>query len=68
MVNATGGTGEIQLADAGNSFIGSVSLTNSGSGEVSIADISPLIFSDTSVGTGALTVTAPGISQVYLGR
>ncbi|RDH83866.1 MAG: hypothetical protein DIZ80_06950 [endosymbiont of Galathealinum brachiosum] len=57
------GVGVIALAE-NNQFAGPVSLNNSGNNNVSITDVDNIVFGNTSVGEGSLTVNAVGISQV----
>jgi fibronectin-binding autotransporter adhesin len=57
------GTGAITLTDAGNDFVGAVSLSNSGANDVSVSDANALVLGASTLGSGALTLTATGISQ-----
>ena len=58
------GANAITLADANNDFSGTVTLSNSGANDVSIANQGGLELGQSAVGSGALTVAAAGgISQ-----
>ncbi len=55
----TAGANAITLTQA-NTFVGTVAVTNSGANDVAITNTGPLKFGASSVGSGALTVTAGG--------
>ena len=57
------GSGTITLTDAGNDFTGAVSLSNSGANDVAVSDAGALMLGASTIGSGALTLTATGISQ-----
>ncbi|ULX58047.1 filamentous hemagglutinin N-terminal domain-containing protein, partial [Ectothiorhodosinus mongolicus] len=57
------GAGEITLANAGNNFTGSVALNNSGAHAIALTNSGALELGASSVGTGAVTLTATGITQ-----
>src|SRR6185312_10514065 len=63
------GAHPITFTDTGNSFTGNVSLTNRGANDVALTNSTgltnsaALILGNVSVGTGALTLTGPGITQ-----
>ena len=57
------GSGTITLTDAGNDFTGAVSLSNSGANDVAVSDVGALMLGASTIGSGALTLTATGISQ-----
>ncbi len=59
-----GGAGVIDLSNAGNDFTGPVSLNNSGANDVVLTDANGLILGTSTLGSGALTVNAVGITQV----
>ncbi|VAW79427.1 hypothetical protein MNBD_GAMMA15-1785, partial [hydrothermal vent metagenome] len=59
----TASVGAIDLTNAGNDFIGTVSLNNSGANNVAITDSNAIQLAASSVGTGTLTVSAVGITQ-----
>jgi filamentous hemagglutinin family protein len=63
-VTLNAGAGPITLTNAGNNFIGAVSLTNSGANDVAITDANALVLGTSSVGSGALTVTATGANNI----
>ena len=48
---------------SGNSFTGTVTLTNSGANDVSLTNSIALTLGNVSVGTGALTITGAGMTQ-----
>jgi len=61
---ASGANNAIALSDPANDFVGAVSVTNSGTGAVSVRDTNALVIGTFSVGTSTLTLTAGnGITQ-----
>ncbi|MDB5384865.1 MAG: hypothetical protein JWM11_511 [Planctomycetaceae bacterium] len=61
--SVTAGTGGISLANPANTLTGAVSLSNSGSSDVTVAAANTISLASVSVGTGTLNVTGVGISQ-----
>ncbi len=61
--NINAGAGVITLANAGNDFIGAVSLNNSGANDVAVTDTNAIVLGTSGVGMGTLTVNAVGITQ-----
>ena len=61
IINA--GLGVIDLSNQNNEFVGNVRLSNSGKNNVTIADISEIIFGNTSIGSGDFTVNSAAILQ-----
>ncbi|TCT01010.1 beta strand repeat-containing protein, partial [Paralcaligenes ureilyticus] len=60
----TAGAGAITLTNAGNTFTGAVSLSNSGANDVALSNgANALLLGTSSVGRGALTVSGTGITQ-----
>lgn len=57
------GANAITLNNAANDFVGSVTLQNSGSWNVALNDLNALDIASSSVGSGALSVTAGSIAQ-----
>jgi hypothetical protein len=57
------GANPITLTNAGNAFTGAVALTNSGANAVAISSSGPLALGASTLGSGALTVNAVGITQ-----
>lgn len=62
------GAAGIALGNPGNDFTGPVSLNNSGSGSVTVADTNAIVLGASSLGSGALTVNAVGITQSVRSR
>ena len=62
-VTFNGGAGAITLNDVANDFTGPVSLNNSGANDVALNDVNALILGASTLGSGALTVNAVGITQ-----
>jgi len=58
------GSNLIDLGNAANDFVGTVSLQNSGAVNTTIVDSNALILAGSTVGSGTLSVTAADISQV----
>ncbi len=61
MINA--GASTIMLTNAGNDFTGAVSLSNSGANDVAVSNANALVLGASTIGSGALDLTATGISQ-----
>lgn len=57
------GSNAITLSNAANDFTGSVTLQNAGANNIAITDLNALSFGSSSIGSGALTVTAGSIAQ-----
>ncbi len=57
------GASSIVLGQAGNQFLGPVSLNNSGNNEVTITDTDNLVFGESHIGSGIFKVDATGIKQ-----
>src|SRR5690606_5107194 len=57
------GANAITLTNADNDFTGAVSLSNSGANDISLTDSNAIELGTSNIGSGALTITAVGVTQ-----